>query len=354
MQRPLIHSCVDSCGRTAARFRDRVAAILRAPSSKLRLRCRAAAAVASAGALQFALTLPASAEEPMLVQECPSREAVAVAVRGLLRQSHVELGHVETAIEIRDMGTRYSVAIRGRSREYDDEQRDCLRRARVAGVFVALTIAPPDIALPALEEEPAQPSGPPTATIPPAAPAATVTAPTRPASSPAPWQLGIELGALVAVAPRNDSSLLALGAEGRVVAMRPGWGLTLGGRVATADNLMLGSSRIRQLRYPFDLGLRWQRGYAWLRGSVDLGTSIAVLQLRQMNSMPSSSRTLVEVGVRTAATLMVSQSPVMPYVRGFAEFFPFPRELAVEPRGSIGSTSSIWFGAAIGLAGYFN
>jgi hypothetical protein len=348
-------------GGTAAGFRDRVGAILRVLGCIVRLRRWAGV---STGTLMLALALPAAAEEGSSASECPSRDAVAAKVRGLLSQSHIEIGNIEADIELRDMGARYAVSVRGRNREYNDEPRDCVRRARVAAVFVALTIAPPDIGLPALVEEPPPPVEPtPTSPrqIPPSAPPpaqaatpASHASPKPPAKSDATWRLGAELGALFALAPRGDRSLTTLGAEGRVVAVRPGWGLTLGARWSTADQLELATSQIRQRRYPIDLGLRLQYESEWLKGSVDLGALVALLQLRQLNAAPSSTRTLVEAGARVGGTLWVSRSTIAPYIRGFAEIVPFPRRLVVEPRGDIGSTSPLWLGATIGLACFFD
>jgi hypothetical protein len=93
---------------------------------------------------------------------CPTREAVGVAVHALLSQSRVDPRSVETTIEVQDLGERYVVTVKGRTREYTDEAHDCARRARVAAVFVALTLAPPDIALPELKPMArAEPTAPP-------------------------------------------------------------------------------------------------------------------------------------------------------------------------------------------------
>ena len=50
------------------------------------------------------------------------------------------------AVELIDLGVPFQVVVGGRVREYRDEARDCTQRARVAAVFVAMTIDPASIA----------------------------------------------------------------------------------------------------------------------------------------------------------------------------------------------------------------
>jgi hypothetical protein len=71
------------------------------------------------------------------------------------------------AVELVDLGAPFQVVVGGRVREYRDEARDCAQRARVAAVFVAMTIDPASIAAP-----PPPPPPPPPAAAPGAPPGA--------------------------------------------------------------------------------------------------------------------------------------------------------------------------------------
>lgn len=354
-------------------FRDRLLATLPLPHSKSPLPSLTANATV---ALLLTLSSTGRTEEGATPTECPSRDMVTIAVRGLLNQSHVEVPDLESKFEIRDHGQTYSVTAHGRTRDYDDEGRDCIRRARVAAVFVALTLVPPDIYAPdqtSLDDVPtaatSEPAPPPP--VPPTRPTVTAPIPTKlpqpvRKSTPLPseariantpdnhWQFGIELGALGTTAPRSEQSLTALGAEMRFVLTRPNWGIVLGGVITTGDESTLGTSTVSQKRVPFDLGLRLNWDNSWLTSALDLGPTFAVLQLQQSTPPGSPSSTTVEVGARAAATGLVGHSTTRPFIRGFTEFLPFTHDLAVEPRGTIGRTSRFWLGVSIGLAVVFN
>jgi hypothetical protein len=340
-------------------FRDRVAAILRAHQRLPKVRYWAIASVAAA---EIAWVVPCRAEEPASPTDCPSHDAVAKAVRGLLNRSHIEIANIESAFDVRDLGQRYIVTVRERTREYDDESRDCVRRARVAAVFVALTLAPPDIGLPDLAEESPQnptptPEPAPSSPPPPSPPKPTPPQPLiriKPAAIPSSWRAGVEIGALCALAPSADQTLTAFGAELRFFLTESRLGFHLGASLATADSLDLASSSVRLQRFPFDVGLRWNWSRAWLGGSLDLGAVMEVLTAQQTNLPQASQKTLVEVGGRAGITLLASRSTVAPFIRGFAELYPSTHALAVEPRGVIGRTPAWWAGTSVGLAGFFN
>jgi hypothetical protein len=70
---------------------------------------------------------------------------VARAVGALLRRSDGAASELEKEIDVTDAGSRFTVRVRGRTREYLDAARDCKERTRTAAVFVALTLAPPEI-----------------------------------------------------------------------------------------------------------------------------------------------------------------------------------------------------------------
>jgi hypothetical protein len=282
----------------------------------------------------------AVAAEPQPESHCPTREEVGHAVRALLSRSRAQVD-VDAALReltIQDLGERYTVEIRGRKREYADAPRDCAKRARVSAVFVALTVAPPDIALP--EPPPiAPPEPPPTPHVP-------------PPPAPRTWWPEVELGAWAGAAPRSDHSLFVMGGELRLALESERWGLTAGARVSTSGTLELENVRVRVARYPFDLGARARWSSSVVAAWLDVGATLSVLQIRALDLQDARTTTRLEPGARAAFTL-AAQGAWAPYLRVFTEVAPAPYDVAIEPRGPIGKTSALWVGVSIGVSGKF-
>src|SRR5258706_7397365 len=76
---------------------------------------------------------------------CPERAAVWRAVTALASREHpttLTLQAALSSVELEDLGPRYRVTVRDRTREYDDPERSCERRAQVAAAVVALVLSP--------------------------------------------------------------------------------------------------------------------------------------------------------------------------------------------------------------------
>jgi hypothetical protein len=153
-------------------------------------------------------------------------------------------------------------------------------------------------------------------------------------------------------APRTESSQGAVGAELRWSISREQWGLSLGANVATASTLELSGVPVRESRIPFDLGVRRNLHTERLTGSLELGVAAALTRVRQQDLASAETETLVELGGRAAGRLALN-SALSPYLCVFTQFFPFPHELAAEPRGGIGHISALWVGASLGVAAKF-
>jgi hypothetical protein len=279
---------------------------------------------------------------------CPTLDAVQAAVRSLLGPTFVETPDQGAhPIAVHDLGDRYRVDVKGRTREYADETRDCGARARAAAVFVALTLAPSQIDSPGAAVD---------------VPPVTASASPRDATPPPPipfarrrsegWYGQIELGALGAAAPRASGSQLVAGAELRLVVTTPTWGFSLGAGLPTQATFDAASVRVREGRYPFDIGIRRFWTAAWLGGGIDLGALAALCRMEQVDQS-SATQTHIELGIRSAATLAASFTRFGLYIRAFSEFIPVTRQIAIEPRGIIGRTSPLWIGATVGLAARF-
>jgi hypothetical protein len=280
-----------------------------------------------------------------------------VAVTALLGESLVSAEDMQL-VDVMDLGERYVITVKGRIREYADESRDCAKRARVAAVFVALTLAPPDIASTEAPTE-GQAAEPPPAPPAPPIPATTVSAipPPPPApGTPEPsqssrtWFPGIEIGAMGGLAPRSDKSVIDFGGEVRLILTTRRWGMTLGTDIQNSSTLELESIRVRQARYSADLGLRYSWHSAVTRVAFDFGALVGKVRLQQVDGSSTSKVSRVEAGLRVGAGLALEGRTVSPYVGGFTELLPITSSVAVEPRGNIGRTSAAWIGLIVGFA----
>lgn len=313
----------------------------------------------TAVALACSATRQSVAQSASSGPDCPTHGAVAESVRALLDRSHIEVKNLESKFEIRNGVQGFSVVASGRSRDFDDPTQDCVGRTRAAAVFVALTLAPPDVGL-ASNDNAVPPSPPATPTR---VSRAVRLRPAGPRSAIAPavgetgrrWRLGVEVGGVLQASPSGPNWRKGLGAEVRMVLTKPTWGWTIGTQLQTADNLELRASDIQERRIPMDFGLRWTQIHGWGTTFVDMVGVLALSQLRQVNSSSASPvRRVLDLGARTAIGLYVGRSTFSPVFRVSAEVYPAPQAITVDPTGKIGTTSWLWIGAAVGLAGNFH
>jgi hypothetical protein len=317
-------------------------------------------AVGAAGILCSSLcSESALASDSPTSEACPSRDSIEVAVQSLLGKSQLSSEELNL-VEVSDLGDRYVIKVKGRVREYTDETRDCAKRARVAAVFVALTVAPPDIGAPDEGSSPktdiSQPEPAPQAsTLSPAAaapPIQPVSTPavTRPTRLPQSWTPGAEIGVSASMAPRSDRTLFDMGGQFEFLFTSPQWGLVLGANIPTSSTLMLESIRIQQSRYSALLGLRFNLHTEQLRGALDICAMSALLRLRQLDLPSANTSSNVESGLHVGTTWALSGRLISPYVGGYAELVPATIPIAVEPRGVVGHSSAVWLGLSAGVA----
>ncbi len=312
-------------------------------------------AVGAAGILCASLCPHSACASDLPVGEaCPSRDSIGVAVQSLLGESQLSSEEL-SLVEVIDLGDRYVIKVKGRVREYTDEARDCAKRARVAAVFVALTLAPPDIGAPEglPKSDVSRPEPAPQAST---APAATTLPPiatpvhTPPTPLPQSWTPGVEIGVSAAIAPRSDRTLFDLGGQFNFVFTSPQWGFIFGANIPTASKLMLESIQIQQTRYSAILGMRLNLHIEQLRGAVDICAMSALLRLRQLELPSANTVNSVESGLHIGTTWALRGRLISPYVGGYAELIPATIPIAVEPTGVIGHSSAVWLGLTAGIA----
>jgi hypothetical protein len=326
-----------------------------------------------AAALAVIAPAPAGAAPPVTiagpVESCPTPAAVAEALGAVVPAVAVAVapaGARPASARIEDLGERYRVSVGAAERVVDDPGRDCRERARVAAIFVALTLFPPSAGAPATgpASRPAtapafQPAAP-APTPPPApraaggtevdlpGPAAGVAA--RAARPRTAWRGEVAVAPLVLFAPGAAGPAATASGEVRLRGGTRRLGLALGAEVDADRDVTLTRGSARLSRYVFDLG-----GYAaWTRGRVglvgDLGVALATLTARGQGVGGDASSTGRSVGVRAAAGARLWLTRRIG-LGADAALVAMPRriDLVAPPLGSLGAVPRLWVGVGLGL-----
>lgn len=268
---------------------------------------------------------------------CPEPEAVRAELLSLIPPSRLD-AHLSTRAEaldvhLDDLGGAYRVAASGRSRDHRDAARDCRRRAQVAALFVALIIDPAGAGMPVSEAAHSTPPAAPAPTSPPP--------PARVASFR--FELGAAASAGLGGAGAVQYGLALRFVLGRRVA------LVIGGTASGPLDTTLSGVSLRQWRLPLDVGLRLVRSGQRVTTHVDVGLLAALISERATALATARSETSLEMGLRLSAGLALHGSRrIAPFGALHLEVVPVPVEVFALPRGVLGHTPYIWFGATLG------
>lgn len=298
-------------------------------------------AIATACCLGLTLALPAAAEGErrlgLRVQgACPSRKLVASELSPLLRGYALDEASSELTADVEDLGESYRISVAGASREVRDPARQCLERARVAGVFVALN-------LPSPEPPPAAVAR----TLAPRPEVPEVAPPSRAAAA-----LELRPFADVAVAPGAGaaSTGLGLGASLRVGA----WAITLLGAATTSTTPYQPNGvppRFELRRFPFAALVGWEASLGMLGVGFELGPALDLLRF-DGKAVPRPDQALrVNPGARLDVVLRVRANrhlaaELLPVV----SWFPRTYLVGVEPSQLLAETPRFWLGVSLGLS----
>ena len=329
---------------------------------------------------------------------CPNARQVEAALAPVLERNVtlvVEPSGPETRrARVLDRGARYVIEIDGARREVEDPQRDCVERARVASVFIALNMQD---ARP--EPEPATSS-----TNPPASTGARTTERSRERTQPQAErdpdadedadEAADEAAQEAAEAAEEAAERAADAAEEAAEASRPlppdpppGWGLAafaIGEHSTDARRTAFGAGAglfyaraplhielDASVLAPIDLALAEREG---IRGRVELmRIPLAVLvsyrvRLRDVHLGPFAGLAIdamhiegsgverpardvrVNLGALAGADLRLAVGPDVGLVlRLQMRFFPKGYRLVVDPVGRFGQTPSTWLGGQLGV-----
>jgi hypothetical protein len=269
---------------------------------------------------------------------CPDRDLVLSELTPLLR-GYALSDSADSFAEIEDLGDRYTINVAGASREVRDPRRQCLERARVAAVFLALNL----------------PSSPP----PPPKTAPRLQSPDRPEREVAPRAVSARDRRAFEVRP----FALAESAWGAGVAST-GVGLAASLRRGSLAVTLLGAAttpttpyqsnreptRFELRRLPFAALLGWEASLGMLGLGAETGLALDVLRF-DGKAVPHAEQALrVNPGLRLNGVLRVRASRLLS-----AELMPivawFPRTylVRIEPAQLLAETPRFWLGISLGL-----
>jgi hypothetical protein len=270
----------------------------------------------------------AQAAIPDSAGDCPRSAEVDAALAQLLSAKSSRAS--SAAVTVRDLGTSWSVQVAGRSATYSDPDRNCPERTKIAAVFAALALEPPDVG-----------------DLSPAPPMRESTGPTRPRLSPK-HRLDLAPEFLVALGAGQRRSALTWGGSLRWLASGERFGLTAG----------LGAgypASIRVQEYEVSLGrvsLDASASLSWRWGAAELGIAVgpygALLLAHGRGLYSNANSTHIDAGGRLGFRAQTIGGRVSPYLALQAELSARHFSLVVDPIGDVGTAPRIWLGLLAG------
>jgi hypothetical protein len=315
--------------------RDRVRGFLVAAAVSVALVAAGRAGAAGEPALESLVGGPST---------CPRSDAVLAELGTLLPPDRLSarlraFPGTPAVVELIDLGVPFQVVVAGRVREYHDEARDCVHRARVAAVFVALTIDPASVAAPA---------PPPPRPAPPPPPALIAGAPPVPAP---PARARLDLAAAIDAGVGSADRVAQAGAAARVTIGGGRLAFVTGALALWPVDTSVGGVRLRQWRLPFDAGVRASfTARRDLAPYGELGLCAAVLSETALDLATAGSRMAVELGARAALGVRTGAGRFAPFAALHVELIPVPAEIYALPRGVAGHTPYVWIGLSAGVS----
>jgi hypothetical protein len=274
---------------------------------------------------------------------CPDIDALQSAVAQLV-PTGVDALPKSSVVSVVDGGNDYRVEVISaggrRSRRFHDPARDCSRRARFAGVFIVLTLLPPELSIAP------EPPPPPPPVLPPVA----FVAPPRPRARL--WRL--EVGAVADLAPAvwDGPSMFSPGGELRAIRV---------GRIVFASaavgfepraSFSVGGLSGRQYRFPFDLGGRIEHVAHRYTVAGELGVAGALFHAEGLNTAVPSNGTRLDLGARVGGSIRFGRADrrFAPFAGVHALIFPWPYEITAAPARNLGTTAALWLGITAGVS----
>jgi hypothetical protein len=272
--------------------------------------------------LSLASTRPTLAADE--ISDCPRLSEVVAALGQVVTADVAQAAASE--IVIRDLGSSWQIEVRARASSYAEPARNCAERARVAAVFAALALDPPD-----------RDDGP-----------ELDTSATRATPTARPLSFAVQVAPLLALVAGAN---LPLGAGGQVRFTVSGehLGFALGAEAAIFSKLDASKYGASITRSAFDLSARasWSPGRVGF--AAELGPYLAHLRVRGADLYESRSSNHVDAGAR-AALIVGLRGRWAPFLSAEATFSARRLDLRTEPSGTLSRVPPLWFGLSAGAA----
>jgi hypothetical protein len=261
---------------------------------------------------------------------CPSAELLRQKLEPLLREQSGSLDVTDAAPDgagieraaVIDLGTHYRIEAAEQSRELADPARDCVERARVAAVFIALNVQTPPAQPPAAHE------------IEPVTAAVSVFGQAAYASQIGRGTGGGGVGLLLGYACWRFAATAAVL-----------WPLEVPLR---ATDQVQASATLMRLPFGVTAACLFSAGRFGFGPA--LGVGLDVLRIRGAGADRPQTAWRVDPGLLAAAELRVQLAAAWSLgLRLGFELFARAYDLEVDPTGSLGRTPRLWLSAGLGL-----
>ena len=261
--------------------------------------------------------------------DCPRGAEVDAALTQLLSAKTDRTS--SATVTVRDLGTSWSVQVASRSATYADPDRNCLERTRIAAVFAALVLEPPDLG----ELSP--------------------TPPARESKGPQPrlpraHRLDLAPAFLLAPGSGGRNSAMTWGGALRWLASGERFGLTAGLEASYPAIAKVQEYELSLARISLDAsaGLSWRWGAAEL--GLELGPYGALLLAHGRGLYQDASSTHIDAGGRLGFRVQATGRRVSPFLALQAELSARRFPLVVDSVGTVGTAPRLWLGVLAGAS----
>lgn len=263
-------------------------------------------------------------------EDCPLGADVDAALAQLLRKKVDR--PASSTVTLRDQGASWSVEVAGRSATYSDPARDCSERTRIAAVFAALVLEPPE-----LED---------------AVPEASIDKPKAPAPPPSPGIHRLDLAPefLLSPAMGGRNTALTWGGSLRwlVAGVRYGMTIGLGAGYPAVVKVPGYEASLGRVSLDTSAHVRWHSDS--VEFAMEMGPYGGLLLARGRGLYDNATSTHIDAGGRLGVRIAAKGRRFSPFLAFKAEVSARRFSLVVDPSRDVGSAPRVWLGLMAGGA----
>lgn len=270
---------------------------------------------------------PAPVHVQLAAAACPNPSELEDKLEPLL-DAELDVSESDAAADatVIDHGASFTVEVAGVEREFNDDARDCLERARQTAVFIALNLK-------SSAAEPAEAAGDEAV------------------------RLGLEASGELAYsgAPRGVGPGFGAGVwlEYGTLRLVFSASLLLASEIAVKSAAVAGS--VRLTRIPLGLSAGYLVHFGALAFGPTLGLALDVLRLRGVDLERAQTHLRTNLGVIAALDAELRLSDALSAIaRVGLSAFPRSYRFSIVPLGSAGETPKLWLAASLGVSWQFS